>query len=50
MRLGGDFFKILSFAIQIMRMFGKLFGDDDDKKEIEDSEARTMDGDAAHSC
>jgi len=50
MTIGGDFFRILSFAIQIMRLFGKLFGDDKDKQEIADSEARTMDGDSAHSC
>ena len=29
---GSDFFKILEFVHAILRLFGRIFGDDDDKK------------------
>ena len=41
MKFGVDFFKILNIVIQLMRMFAKVFGDDDDKKAAAESEART---------
>lgn len=48
MKFGGDFFKVLNLVILIMRMFGKVFGDDDDKKAIADSEGRSKDNDVNH--
>ncbi len=48
MNFGGDFFKILNFAIAIMRLFGRLFGDDATKKEVKESEARSADTDPTH--
>lgn len=41
MKFGRDFFKILSFVIQIMRLFAAVFGDDDDKKGVKESEERS---------
>jgi hypothetical protein len=32
MVFGRDFFKIIAFAMQILRLFARIFGDDDDKK------------------
>ena len=28
---GGDFFKIIQFVIAIMRLWGRVFGDDEDR-------------------
>ncbi|MCK5601248.1 hypothetical protein KAR91_05255 [Candidatus Pacearchaeota archaeon] len=28
---GSDFFKIIQFALAILRLFGRIFGDDEDK-------------------
>ncbi len=42
MKFGRDFFKILNIVIQLMRMFAKVFGDEEDKIEAEASEARTI--------
>jgi len=50
MKVGGDFFKILNFAIQIMRLFGQIFGDDTDKKAVEESKARSKDGTPENAC
>lgn len=50
MKFGSDFFKILNIVVQLMRMFAKLFGDEEDQKAAVDSEARTLDGDPSHSC
>lgn len=44
MKFGGDFFKILNIVVMVMRMFAKLFGDDDDKEAVMESEARSGDG------
>jgi len=44
MHFGGDFFKIFNFAIQLIRLFFKIFGDDEDKKLADDSEARSNNG------
>lgn len=49
MKFGGDFFKILNIVIQLMRMFAKVFGDDEDKVEAKASEARTM-SDSEDAC
>lgn len=45
MRFGADFFKILEFAIAVIRMFARLFGDNDDVKA--DDETRSKYGDYA---
>lgn len=50
MKFGKDFFRILNIVIQLMRMFAKVFGDPEDKAAADESEARTKDGDASHSC
>lgn len=41
MRFGADFFKILNLVVQIMRLFSKVFGDAEDKKEAAESERRS---------
>jgi len=41
MKFGTDFFKIFNFAVQLIRLFFKIFGDDEDKKTAEDSEKRS---------
>jgi len=46
MKLGGDFFKIFNFAVQIIRLFFRVFGDEDDKQAAYDSEKRSCDGNA----
>ena len=43
MKFGTDFFKIFNFAVQLIRLFFKIFGDDEDKKTAELSEARSED-------
>lgn len=50
MTFGTDFFKILNFAIAIMRLFGSIFGDAETKKEVTASKERSKDGDADHTC
>ena len=50
MKVGGDFFRILNFAIAIMRIFGQIFGDADDKKAVEESKARSADGTQDNAC
>lgn len=50
MKFGKDFFNILNIVVQLMRMFAKIFGDEEDKKTALESEARTKDADANHSC
>lgn len=44
MKFGTDFFKIFNFAIQLLRLFARIFGDEQDKKQVEDSEARSANG------
>ena len=41
MKIGKDFFRILSFAIAIMRLFGQIFGDEEDKQAVAESKVRT---------
>lgn len=48
MNFGKDFFRILNFAIALIRLFGKIFGDEDTKTEIKESEDRTVDSDPNH--
>ncbi len=48
MNFGKDFFKILSMAIAILRLFGSIFGDADTKKEVTESKARSADSDPNH--
>ena len=50
MQFGKDFFKILNFAIAIMRLFGSIFGDPETKKEVAESKERSKDGDSDHTC
>lgn len=50
MKFGKDFFRILNIVIQLMRMFAKVFGDDEDQKAAAESEQRTIDTDPSHSC
>lgn len=50
MKFGADFFKILNLVILIMRMFAKVFGDAEDKKEAEVSEARTQSSNSNEAC
>lgn len=41
MIFGSDFFKIFNLIIQIMRLFGRVFGDADDKKAVDESVKRS---------
>lgn len=50
MRVGNDFFKILNFAIAIMRLFAQIFGDTEDKKAVEESKARTANSNPDDVC
>lgn len=50
MKFGRDFFKILGFVVQIMRMFAAIFGDDEDKKGVADSKQRSASDDADEVC
>jgi len=50
MKFGKDFFKILNIVIQIMRLFAKAFGDDEDKTEAKASESRTANADSNEAC
>lgn len=44
MKFGGDFFKIFNFAVLLIRLFFKIFGDDEDKKVVKESEERSANG------
>lgn len=44
MTFGTDFFKIFNFAIQLLRLFAKIFGDDEEKKQAVESERRSENG------
>lgn len=41
MKFGTDFFKIFNFAVQLIRLFFKIFGDDEDKNSALESEERS---------
>lgn len=36
MHFGTDFFRIIQFVVAIMRLIGRIFGDDEDKKIDDD--------------
>lgn len=42
---GGDFFKILEFVMAVLRLFARVFGDDEDRKA--DDEQKELHGDYA---
>lgn len=50
MKFGKDFFKILSLVIQIMRLIAATLGDEEDKKEAEQSRVRTGNGNPDEPC
>lgn len=50
MKIGGDFFKILSLVVQILRLFARTFGDDSDKKAVDESESRSASENADEAC
>lgn len=50
MTFGTDFFKILNLVIQIMRLFAKVFGNDDEKQAVRESQDRTASPDSAEAC
>ena len=50
MTFGKDFFKILNIVVTLMRMFASVFGDDDDKKAVDESKLRSKDGNPDHTC
>ena len=50
MKVGGAFFKILNFAIAIMRLFAQIFGDPEDKKAVTESKARSANSNPDDMC
>lgn len=36
---GGDFFKIIQFVMAIMRLWGRVFGDDEDRENDDRAES-----------
>jgi len=44
MTFGADFFKIMNLVVQIMRLFAKVFGDDQAKEQAAQSEQRSKNG------
>ncbi|MBA7486835.1 hypothetical protein ES707_22396 [subsurface metagenome] len=50
MKFGRDFFSILNIVVQLMRMFAGVFGDADDKKEVEESKKRSANSDTDEAC
>ena len=50
MKFGKDFFKIFNFAIQLLRLFAKVFGDPEDKTEAAESEARSKNDNVNEAC
>lgn len=47
---GLNLFKWLNLAVQILRLVGKIFGDEADKKQVSESEARTVDSEKMDAC
>ncbi|KKL94702.1 hypothetical protein LCGC14_1862030 [marine sediment metagenome] len=43
MTFGGDFFKVLNIVVALLRMFGRVFGDEATKNEVKESEERSAD-------
>lgn len=50
MKFGTDFFRILNIVVQLMRMFAKVFGDEEDKKAAALSEARSKNTNVDEAC
>ena len=50
MKFGSDFFKIFGFAIQLLRLFIGIFGDDEDRKQVEQSKERSASDNADEAC
>lgn len=50
MKFGSDFFKMFNFAIQLLRLFIGIFGDDDDKNVVEESAERSESSDRGEAC
>jgi len=44
MKFGRDFFPILNFVIKLIRLIFEVFGDDDDKTVVEESKAKSSNG------
>lgn len=44
MKFGSDFFPILNFVIKLIRLIFDVFGDADDKVNVEKSKERTGNG------
>lgn len=47
---GANLFKWISFAVNVLRLLGQIFGDDEDAKAVSESEARTEDPDVKKVC
>ena len=50
MKFGTDFFKILNLVIQIMRLFTRVFGDEEDQKAVDESQERSMNDNVEDAC
>jgi len=50
MKFGRDFFKIFGFAIQLLRLFVGIFGDDEDRKEVAESKERSASSSPDEAC
>lgn len=50
MKFGRDFFKIFSFAISLLRLFIGVFGDDEDREQVENSKVRSASDNADEAC
>ena len=50
MTFGKDFFKIFNFAIQLLRLFVGIFGDNEDKKAVTESKLRSESADSDEAC
>ena len=48
MNFGADFFRILNFAVAIMRLFGSIFGEEATKNEVKASKDRSADDNPDH--
>ena len=50
MMFGKDFFKIFGFAIQLIRLFVGVFGDDEDRRQVDQSKERTKNANPDEAC
>jgi len=44
MKFGRDFFPIFNFVIKLIRLIFECFGDDDDKTMVDESKAKSLNG------